>query len=492
MKHRIVVLFLCLYCISSVPLATASNDYSVEFDQKNGLVYTNATIELSGISNLEMRHSNWKLWDVSVQDSMTLVMSGDFLSSVQPVSEQNWAWTLNVTVHDLHCTCYMIISVPENKDMVQASLLMYIGEQSHRPEIMLPHSLESAITSQNRILLSTNDAVISLKGYVPYGELNNATLVADVCESPYWVCLQERVEIPLGFEANGDVISVLLNTEQLGLKDGIWDFEMRLIDETLVSSSPIHIQVHIDTQLPIIELEFDNYQTEHTPFTIYASVNDGYKGSDEILTWTLQLPNGSIRALSNDELIENTQLELNLSTPGEYIIEVLVRDSAGNFNRTNQTFIVNDSPIFPIIFIDALQVDSNKSSMKLSRYSDWNLSSLEFDYDVSKIYWMISFPNGTTLEIESLELDIEHFPVDGEYFVTLMVQDEEQSSFSTSLEIEIYSSSASSINAAISPLFLGVIMTGIVFCGLIIFLVQNKRKQSTILKLPKWDDEKNN
>ena len=479
------VLVLILFAQLFIPSTDGAQSPSISFDQDHGLAIEESSINVSGYSNIEMKSASWKLWDVSSTSQTTHVKSGDFLTTVTPITDNFWSWTLDFDIPELNCTCYLIISVPDGIDVIQANLLLYIGSSNHRPEMMLPHSLESSFTSQNRILLSKLDATVSLKAYVPSGTLETSTLIANVCESPFWVCLQERFEIMLDFTTQDDEISILLNADELQLDDGIWDFELILIDELLSESASIHLQVHIDTQLPVVNIEFDSLQKENTPFSIFANIDDGYKGSNEILTWTLHLPSGEIRALLDDEILEGNQLELNLSEPGEYNVEILVRDSAGHYNKSNQTFFIEDIMPYSELYIDTMKLTST-SEIEVKMNGEWEIReqlTSERDYVMSS--WTIQHPNGSTTSTSLEYLNSSLFPVEGEYVVSVTTIDDEGNKFSTSFQLSILKVSDTTSNGIMnSTIFGAIVFMGLTIVVLIAFGIKTKSKFSN--ELPKW------
>jgi len=485
------LLVLILFAQLTIPSTNGAQSPIISFDQDHGLTINESSINVSGHSNIEMKSASWKLWDVTSTSQTTHVESGDFLTSVTPIADNFWSWTLDFDIQEFNCTCYLIISVPDGIDVIQTNLLLYIGSSNHRPEMMLPHSLESSFTSQNRILLSKLDATVSLKAYVPSGTLESSTLVAHVCESPFWVCLQERFEIMLNFTTQDDEITILLNADELQLDDGIWDFELILVDELLSESATIHLQVHIDTQLPVVNIEFDNLQNENMPFSIFANVDDGYKGSNEIITWTLHLPSGEIRALLDEEIIEGNQLELNLSEPGEYNVEILVRDSAGHYNKSNRTFFINDVMPYSELYIDTMKITST-SEIEVKLNGDWEIREQlisERDYVMST--WTIKYPNGSTISSSLEILNSSFFPIEGNYVVSMSTIDDEGNRYSTSFQLSILEFSDSTSNGVtkstiISALFIMLIA----LLGLVVVGIKTKSKFSN--ELPKWSTSNEN
>ncbi|MEK9730178.1 MAG: hypothetical protein VW230_00305 [Candidatus Poseidoniales archaeon] len=486
-----VTLILFVFLLPMIPNGSSVNGPSITFEQEHGYFITNSNVNLSGFSNIEMKKASWKLWDVSSPSLTTLVESGDHMTTVSPISDYFWQWNLQFEVQNLNCTCYLIISVPDGIDVIQSNILLYIGERNHRPEIMLPHSLESSFTSQNRILLSKLDAIVTLKAFVPSGMLSDANLVANICESPYWVCLQERIQMPLNFTTNGNDLSISLNSDTFNLDDGIWDFELILIDELLVYSAPIHLQIHIDTQLPHIELEFDTNQKENNQFSVFANIDDGYTGSSEVLTWMLRTPSGDTRALSSNEIIDENRLELNLSVPGSYTLEVLVRDSAGHFNRSNRTFVVEDVEPIAEIYFDTMKLASG-ITLEAKFGGDWVIQTQpNGNLDPMTVSWNILFPNGEVMIYSGELMNSSVFTTEGTYVLTLQVSDDEGGTSSSTFQLNLIHSSSDSSSKTVDAMFAGILLLSIVFVFLVVYNLNMKKKGKSSTELPKWsgDDE---
>ncbi len=482
-------LILIVFLLPLISETSSSSEPSITFEQEHGYVVTNSSVNLSGYSNIEMKKATWKLWDVSNPSMTTLVESGDHLTIVSPISDSFWKWNLQFEVQNLNCTCYLIISLPDGIDVIQSNILLYIGETNHRPEIMLPHSLESSFTSQNRILLSKVNAVVTLKAFVPSGSLSDAQLIANVCESPFWVCLQERFQIPLNFSTSGNDLSISLNSDVLNLDDGIWDFELILIDELLVNSAPIYLQVHIDTQLPHVELEFDTNQKENNQFSVFANIDDGYTGSSEVLTWMLRTPTGSVRSLSSTEIIDENRLELNLSVPGTYTIEVLVRDSAGHYNRTNQSFVVEDIQPLADIYFDTMKLTSGMT-LEANIDGQWNIYTLPNQVlDPTSVSWSILFPNGEVVVFSDTMVNSTIFTTEGTYVLTLQVSDDEGSVSLSTMQLNIVNSNHDTSSTQIDSLFAGVLLLSSLFVFLIVYNLNFKKKGKSTTELPKWTSE---
>ena len=65
-------------------------------------------IHLNGTSNAPLRNASWSVVNISGA-TPTTVVSGPYLTTVQPVSEDVFEWNLTVEVGNLDCTCFVSI-----------------------------------------------------------------------------------------------------------------------------------------------------------------------------------------------------------------------------------------------------------------------------------------------------------------------------------------------------------------------------------------------
>ena len=102
-----------------------SNDLSegqINFNFNDGEIFS-SILDVNGtITNKEGNYS-WKIIDVFNLDENnhpTEVLSGQYLDSITPVSDDTWEWTLSVNVSDVNCTCnLMIISASDVHEVIR-------------------------------------------------------------------------------------------------------------------------------------------------------------------------------------------------------------------------------------------------------------------------------------------------------------------------------------------------------------------------------------
>ena len=76
----------------------------IDFDASNGVQFLDV-LNLSGTSSVPLRNANWSIVNISGQTPTTL-LNGPFLTSVQPVSEDQFSWNLVVDVPNrMHMFC---------------------------------------------------------------------------------------------------------------------------------------------------------------------------------------------------------------------------------------------------------------------------------------------------------------------------------------------------------------------------------------------------
>ena len=161
-------------------------------------------------------------------------------------------------------------------------------------------------------LLADNSLSITIPVVVPSTSLDEIIVKLDVCIAPNNVCKDPLVSFnEFSFSILDSEIVLVLDPEVVELSDGFWKFEITVLDKFLRSSNVETISLLIDQNSPLVEVSCDvlnlNDLSESTPviyenenISFSARIDDGYEGSDNILTWTLVQPDGSRRALSTN------------------------------------------------------------------------------------------------------------------------------------------------------------------------------------------------
>lgn len=501
------LLIALMFCVSLTPISSASHGPShgsnnghpvvFTFDQEQGLKVTD-TLEISGESRFQLKNTEWNLYNLL--DGLELLSHGDFLTAVFPTAE-GYSWNLSVNVSGYDCTCVMEISVPDPDGGTHVHpLFVYIGSVNHEP-VLLPANFQhqfrsvmnvSLLDSSQGEMSSQVDAQSSLPFNLlqdrnlefslitPSGNLNGTTLKANVCQAPYGVCLDEGNTMTLPSEFQDDTVSVQLNSSLVNNEEGIWKFSF-FAQDNLLRTSPEQTMFFIhDATPPSLKINMDSSAGESEQLSVFSETIDGYTGAGIQETWTITLPNGSIRAPFTDELIDSSHLILNFSLSGEYTLELTGRDKAGNMNSTKIQFSIFNQPPVAVISIDGLTATNNQM-VQMTERGNWTIQGTD-SYDNEAIDYLWIIDSSTSIRgVESLSF--EDFKSPGTYSIELIVFDDDGSTNSTQILLEIQSEDPV---ASSGPDMAVIALVGLVLFGAICLTTYLIFRRDETVSLPKW------
>ena len=509
-KRCVYFVLLCMILpLFQSPLGSAismSDSHEMTIFQDDGLVF-DETLSLNGTSNFPLANSNWFLIDL-FDEPMNNLASGT-LSNVMAVGEGQWAWSLDLNVSMYNCTCGFLISDDSSnhpsfshRGNDEQPLIVYLGSSNHQPFILpffpVQHNIESA-----RYLLTNEDLVLKVPLILPAGIANDSFVYLEVCSVGMIFCLDEMVS----FEdfivvQEGRELSLLFERENFNLSDGFWKFSITVNDAILHPSNLEYFVILIDQNIPTVSLSCDRNEInsslsngellpelisieEFSPISFSAIVTDGYSGGDNILTWTLLLPDGSRRALLPIEFVSENLISVKPDMAGTWSVELLVRDTAGWLVHSSIDFEVYN--LVPVI---QLELDSfvitEGSTVTLVEGETWELNSSKSsdtaNDDSDLLYtWYV---NGNTFLTGRSTLESSDFTEPGTYELRLVVEDNDGAKSEVSFEVlisEAISAENSNVNTmfvSVSILVLILLITG--------FLVRTSRRQMNQTTVPKW------
>ena len=110
---------------------------SLVFDQQDGL-HVDGMVNLTGDSSFPLTSVEIHVWNISNPDQWDSVNSSPYLDSVVPYSDESsdstmWSWQHSFELTSVDCTCYVEISVMEHTDLQSFGVVIYVGEEHHRP-----------------------------------------------------------------------------------------------------------------------------------------------------------------------------------------------------------------------------------------------------------------------------------------------------------------------------------------------------------------------
>ena len=439
-------------------------------------------IHLTGSSNVPLRNASWSVVNISGA-TPTLVVSGPYLTAVSPISDSVFAWNLTVQVSSLDCTCYVNIEmVDEDGQHQHWDILLYVGVSLHRPVFVGEWDLESGpgsiLTfdqSQQLLLSEESDLVIDL--LLAPGSDSISGVSAEFCEAPYGVCLASPAQHNVPFEVVNSQLHLRLNPVALGLSEGVWKVVVSAVDGLLRSTGQHHTLVVYDATPPTVDLISEPSTYERIPINFYVSAEDGYAGSDFTYTWVLVNEVGVRRAPATNEFLAQNHLELNLTSQGDYVVEVTVRDLAGLTSQISTNFtVINQYPTARIS--NGGMIFSEDGRLTVEENDGWSITgNLSFDDEPVEYLWVIN-NDRSWRGIPSLGQ--QHFDEPGIYTIELIVFDDDGATNSTYLELEILAEMVD--DEAAPTAWLGLVLVA-VFIGLAAAL---SRRSTNKQDLPKW------
>ena len=181
-----------LLMLGAVAVATAEHvddeqaDLLVMIEQHHGVLFDEA-INFSGTSTQPLRNTTWTVVNISGPTPIT-VISGPYLTTVSPIAEGEYAWSLDVEVGPIDCTCYLELRTEDAQHNVQStSLVFYLGSGHHRP--VLVESLPSMAPSTLAPLVVRDTVDVPLELVLPADQTGGVQVFAEMCEAPFEVCL---------------------------------------------------------------------------------------------------------------------------------------------------------------------------------------------------------------------------------------------------------------------------------------------------------------
>ena len=459
---------------------------AIDFDASNGVQFLDV-LNLSGTSNAPLRNASWSVVNISGQTPTTL-LNGPFLTSVQPVSEDQFSWNLVVDIPGIECTCFVDISIDDAAvEPISSRLIVYLGINYHRPVFI--HELdflpgpESSMMSEGdggHVAILSSELNISYDLISPPAGGTIVSVSALVCPAPFGVCTVSPVEVNIPFTFDHEGLHLTINPDSLQLDEGLWQFDFTAKDSLLRTTGGMRTVFLHDTQPPTVSLNLDATVNERESLNIYASLDDGYTGATYIMTWAIEGKNGERRAPLSDELMSDDHILLNLTEQGVYTVHLSVRDRGGYFAQASESFTVLNLRPTAQITIDGMVLD-DMSQLTFEMEEGWELNaSQSFDNENVDYLWVIN-DDRSVRGTSTLASDQLSEP--GLHRIELIVFDNDGATHSTVVELEILS--ATTTNDQQVPFIALIFLVGIIASVLVL-----RSRKAPSLDLPKWSSSK--
>lgn len=481
-----LVLCLLLNVVSQPSLATEEDSPPlITFDQVDGF-HAVSWLNLSGDSTVALTSIEITVWNISLPDQWSSVLTSQFLDSVVPYIDSEtdstmWSWDQSFDMNSIDCTCYVEISLLQQTDLISFGLVVYIGDDHHRP--ILKH-LSDELSYQSSQIFNTQVINLAFDYLLPpsqYGLLETEiSLLAEVriCPAPNAICVGGYTTIPSNNLSIGDELELQIDTHSNSIPEGYYLLQVQIQDVYLTLSNNITQYVVFDQSVPNVSLTAVDQVNESQSIVVDIDVDDGYIGSNFVITWSITEPDGTPRAVSNSELLDDNRLEFKPTKSGEYRVNALVRDLGGHLVVVNHNVTVfNIAPVAKVRYDGFLIKDGSTITVPAS--GDWVFSANTStdspnDQDLLDFYW---FVDGKTLLSGKSYLSSSDIQNSNYREIRIQVVDDDGEIAELSFEVvqqeaeKTASSSNSLLASIVSILF-------IFFISLFVFLRQRSQSDS--------------
>ena len=406
-------LVLCLLLTSILPTSWA-DETTVEtpvltFDQDDGYHATDSTLNLSGDSTFPLTSVEISIWNISMPDQWTEVTSSPYLDSVIPYTDvatesTMWSWQHSFNTTSIDCTCFVEISVMEQTDLISFGRVVYIGDEFHRPVLRpsLSSELNQAYSTQ---IYNSNLMNLSYDVLLPPSGLESTTTAGlnilptvRICPVANGICLENYSVLSTTNIAFDSELELVVDVDENLLADGLYLLQVQIQDNYLTVSNNLTQYVIIDQSPPVVQLNAVESVFESLLVAVDIDVNDGYDGSNYVITWSITDPDGTPRSVADSGILADNRLVFNPSISGIYTVNALVRDLGGHLVIVSHNVTVKNLPPTATVRYDGFLIQ-NGSEITVPDTGDWVFTandSFDSENDLSSLeyYW---FVDGKTL-----------------------------------------------------------------------------------------------
>ena len=471
------------FVIASVLLMlvpVSAND--IDSTQSSGLLtsesidglWVNNTLEITGTTNLNPQTADWVLYDVTnPYIEWPILRMGDFFTTVTPIDEGLWNWTLIIDVQGLNCTCWLEIGQPNGLGKEFLNRIIFIGAGPHNPVISPNH--DSTIMLDSPVEIS---ATATLSDSIP----SDGNIIMNWCSSPNGACDGESFSEIMQVDWNENIASFTLNATDMDLDDGVWSFTYSYQDIFLKQSPSIEITVYVDRNAPVSSMITPGESNEGDTILI-----DGSGSSDGVWTdnlqyvWYVTKPDGSVFVPTTSE--DNGILEIMLNESGLHTIRLDVIDWVGRMNSsTTPINVINSVPVLGMGIEGTDVIDPNSWKFTLGD----NISLKPNISDSGDVVEDFTFSWFLDSKLVSNSQDFSIAELDeGTYRLSLVVTDDDGANDSYEIEIMIESENEKGNDDWNYGSV--VVLLGLIGFSILMFS-RMKSKDSESKSLPKWNE----
>ena len=400
-----LLLVLCLLLTLAIPNSSGSSNTDdvpiVSYDQADGL-HVQSMLNISGDSTVALSSIEIELWNISSPDQWTAMLSSPFLDSVVPYSLPEsgmtmWSWNHSFNLTNIDCTCYVEISLLEQTDLTSFGLVVYAGQDNHRP-VLRPSSSNEADPLTTTQIFSEDLIDISFEYILPpspeFVVESDENIIPEVryCSAPHGICVEEYSVITTTYSIENE-LNLMIDVDGNQLDDGFYLLQIQIQDSYLALSNNLTQYIVLDQTKPFVELNAIEQVVESEIVVVDVNASDGYTGSRFVITWTIIEPGNSPRSVSNDEILQDNRLEFEAKKSGTYTVRALVRDLGGNLVIVEHNVSVTNQQPTAVVRYDGFQV-LNGSIVTIPNDGHWVFSANDssdtvHDQGSLEYYWYV-------------------------------------------------------------------------------------------------------
>ena len=465
----------------AIPLPNGSafsdSDPAITSTLQDG-AWVNNTLTINGSTTIPAQYANWALYDVTdPYAEWDELRSGDYFTEVIPVDDGLWIWSITFDINGLNCTCWLEISQPDGIEKALLNRIIFIGDGPHSP----------VITPLHPLTIFVDDPVeLSAKGILSSGNVSETKLSLEWCYAPLGACDGESNSSEVDVVWSENNAAFVLDANELGLTDGVWEFSYILQDEFLRNSPPVNFHVNVDQTDPHSVLICPEHALEGDLVIIDGTESrDGFWGPSLQAVWYITQPDGVFRVAEESET-DGMMFNLIPTHSGNYSIQLDVVDLVGR--RSSSTVHILVENVQPVL---DLQIDETNipesQTWQVIEGENFEISVLATDTGMDKdslVYeWYLDgeLVSSNTFFVSD-ELDI------GTHDLLLVVTDDDGASESHQMQIMV---NAKDVNGE-KELDFTVILIFVVFIAIGVTVFRKTRmSEHESASMPKWGDTAN-
>ena len=400
-----ILLVLCLLLTLAIPNSSGSSNTDdvqiVSYDQADGL-HVQSMLNISGNSTVALSSIEIELWNISSPDQWTAMLSSPFLDSVVPYSLPEsgmtmWSWNHSFNLTNIDCTCYVEISLLEQTDLTSFGLVVYAGQDNHRP-VLRPSSSNEADPLTTTQIFSEDLIDISFEYILPpspeFVVESDENIIPEVryCSAPHGICVEEYSVITTTYSIENE-LNLMIDVDGNQLDDGFYLLQVQIQDSYLALSNNLTQYIILDQTKPFVELNAIEQVVESEIVVVDVNASDGYTGSRFVITWTIIEPGNLPRSVSDDEILQDNRLEFEAKKSGTYTVRALVRDLGGNLVIVEHNVTVTNQQPTAVVRYDGFQI-LNGSIVTIPNDGHWVFSANDssdtvHDQGSLEYYWYV-------------------------------------------------------------------------------------------------------